>query len=118
MPNYEYHNYTDIYNKLTNDEIKKDCYTLNSDECLQCSNCGIGIKNNSASCYPGDVYGPLFDYSMDTWIYNNDYDNYIFGELSGPLGPSKGANIISAYKPWNQDYKNIIADPIAMATLQ
>lgn len=105
LPNYAYNNYDDINNKISNTNIKKDCYKLGPADCISCSHCGISTDSAGVStCLPGDVAGPFFNYTSDNWIYGNNYDRYIFGET-----------VVEDYEPWNHDYKNIIADPIAMA---
>lgn len=90
---------SDQLNKITDDNANKDCYSLSPLECLKCGQCGIYQKGNISKCIPGDVNGPFFTDTAEHWIYGNSYDKYIYGE-----------DVVSRYKPWNEDSKKNIPD--------
>ena len=93
----------DQNNKISDDCVSKDCYSLSPLQCLKCGNCGISEKNGIYKCIPGDVYGPLFEDTANSWTYGNSYDKYIYDE-----------NIVRRYSPWNKDVKNNIVDLLGL----
>lgn len=99
VPDLHTNSITDQLNKITDDNANKDCYSLSPLECLKCGQCGIYQKGGISKCIPGDVNGPFFTDTAENWIYGNSYDRYIYGE-----------NMVSQYKPWNQDSKMNILD--------
>ncbi len=70
-----------------------DCYKLYTDQCLNCANCGLCLKDNKLKCVPGDSKGPFWKDDCMGWIHTNEYDKYIFGE-----------KVIRATPPWSMYY--------------
>ena len=65
----------------------KDCYELNSSDCMKYSNCGLCIKNGTQKCIPGDHHGPLFKEGCQRWIHTDYRDRHIFGEKNMTITP-------------------------------
>jgi hypothetical protein len=49
-------------------------------QCMDCANCGICIKNNgSVKCVPGDVYGPYDkSYQCKMWHHNDEFSRRLW----------------------------------------
>jgi hypothetical protein len=73
----------DVYDGISiqDSKITSDCYSLDKNQCLRTSNCGLchNNYNNKMECVPGDEDGPLFKDNCEKWIYTNNYDRFIYG---------------------------------------
>lgn len=55
--------------QLHQDDPNCDCNKHKSlCSCVNCTNCGVCIKNNSLKCVQGDENGPYFATGCDKWI--------------------------------------------------
>lgn len=61
-------------------KVSDNCYELNEQQCLNCSNCGLCEKGNVRTCIPGDSDGPYFKTGCEKWIYRDFYDGNGFDE--------------------------------------
>ena len=53
----------------------KSCDEKNILDCGECTNCGICVNGNSATCTSGDMDGPT-DAQCEKWIYGSALNNY------------------------------------------
>lgn len=77
-----------------------DCHSLDKEQCLNYTNCGLCLNNNhEPKCVHGDVHGPLFTERCQGWAHTDFYDRHIFGEKVTRITPP-WSHVYSDYETW------------------
>ena len=86
-----------------------DCYSLDNQQCLEYSNCGLcKDKHGHTKCVFGDHNGPYFKLGCDKWKYRDYYEGHIYDQVYD--------SETRPYDYWITDWRLGLADPISRSS--